>query len=149
MEGGLPVDLAVALPRPVARAIAGLPGDAEGFLPADAHGRLESAPAVYAAGDATSRPLRQGGLAAQQADAAAVSIALQAGAPVAPEPYRPVLRGLLLTGGRPWFLSRGTDTPGVAVADAAWWPPHKIAGLELAPYLDAHPELLAPDEVLA
>ena len=25
--------------------------------------------------------------------------------------------------------------------DAPWWPPHKIAGRELAPYLTAHPEL--------
>jgi sulfide:quinone oxidoreductase len=149
MEGGLPVDLAVALPRPVARAIAGLPGDADGFLPADAYGRLKSAPAVYAAGDATSRPLRQGGLATQQADAAAASIALQAGAPGEPDPYHPVLRGLLLTGGRPWFLSRAPGAAGEAVADAAWWPPHKIAGRELAPYLDAHPELQERDEVLA
>jgi sulfide:quinone oxidoreductase len=149
MEGGLPVDLAIALPRPVARVIAGLPADADGFLPADAYGRLEFAPRVYAAGDATSRPLRQGGLATQQADAAAASIALQAGAPVEPEPYHPVLRGLLLTGGEPWFLSRAPGTTSEAVADAAWWPPHKIAGLELAPYLDAHPELQEPDEVLA
>jgi sulfide:quinone oxidoreductase len=149
MEGGLPVDLAVALPRPVARTIAGLPGDADGFLAADAYGRLEAAPAVYAAGDATSRPLRQGGLATQQADAAAASIARQAGAPATPHPYHPVLRGLLLTGGRPWFLSRAPGAAGEAVADAAWWPPHKIAGLELAPYLDAHPELREPDEVLA
>ena len=32
---------------------------------------------------------------------------------------------------------------GVASDDAPWWPPHKIAGRELAPYLTAHPELLS------
>jgi sulfide:quinone oxidoreductase len=149
MEGGLPVDLAVALPRPVARVIAGLPADADGFLPADAYARLEFAPGVYAAGDATTRPLRQGGLATQQADAAAASIARQAGAPVEPEAYRPVLRGLLLTGGRPWFLSRATGAPSEADSDAAWWPSHKISGRELAPYLAAHPELEEPGGVLA
>ena len=48
----------------------------------------------------TSFPLKQGGIAAQQASAAAESIAVDAGADLDPQPFRPVLRGLLLTGGR-------------------------------------------------
>jgi sulfide:quinone oxidoreductase len=92
---------------------------------------------VYAVGDMTTRPLRQGGLATQQADAAASAIAAWAGAPVTPQPYRPDLRAILLTGGAPLFLRRGS-----AATDAPWWPPHKVAGRELAPYLEAHPELL-------
>jgi sulfide:quinone oxidoreductase len=93
----------------------------------------------------TTRPLKQGGLATQQADAAASAIAAWAGAPVRPEPYRPVLRAVLLTGDAPRFLRHGRAEAGMpaslAAEEAPWWPPHKIAGRELAPYLNAHPEL--------
>jgi sulfide:quinone oxidoreductase len=141
MEGGLPVDLAVALPRPMGRAIVGLPADEDGFIPVDAQGLVPDAPGVYAAGDATTRAMRQGGLATQQGDTAATAIAVQAGVEVEPETYRPVLRGMLLTGRRPQYLSRATGEVGHASDDAPWWPPHKIAGRHLAPYLAAHPEL--------
>jgi sulfide:quinone oxidoreductase len=141
MEGGLPVDLAIALPRAAGPAIPGLPADAGGFIPVDALGRVAGAPRVYAAGDVTTRPLRQGGLAAQQADAAATAIARLAGAPVAAEPYRPTLRAKLLTGGPPQYLSRAAGGTGECSGDMAWWPPHKIAARRLGPYLAAHPEL--------
>jgi sulfide:quinone oxidoreductase len=141
LEGGLPVALAVALPRPVGPHIPGLPADEEGFLAVDAEGRVENSPGVYAAGDVTTRPLRQGGLATQQAEAAATAIALQAGAPVEAAPYHPTLRGMLLTGRRPQYLTRTPGWPGEATDDSPWWPPHKIAGRHLGPYLAAHPEL--------
>jgi sulfide:quinone oxidoreductase len=142
MEGGLPVDLAVALPRPVGRRLPGLPADAHGFVPVDEHGRVVGLKDVYAAGDMTSRPIKQGGLATQQADVAAATIAAAAGAPVEPGVYRPVLRALLLTGGNPRYLRRASgERGGAASDDAPWWPPHKIAGRDLAPYLAAHPEL--------
>jgi len=80
-------------------------------------------------------------LASQQADAAAQSIAALAGAPLTPEPFEPVIRGMLLTGGEPLYItahltgghgfsSELTDTP-------TWSPPSKIAAKYLAPYLDA------------
>ncbi len=145
MEGGLPVDLAVALPRPVGRRLPGLPADRRGFVPVDSYGRVPGADDVYAAGDMTTRPLKQGGLATQQADAAASAIAAWAGAPVEPQPYRPVLRAVLLTGGSPRYLRQSRNEPGAPDSlvsdDAPWWPPHKISGHELAPYLNAHPEL--------
>ncbi len=143
MEGGLPVDIAIALARPVARRIEGLPSDREGFVPTDPFGRVKGLQDVYAVGDMTSRPLRQGGLAAQQADAAASAIAAWAGARVVPEPYRPILRGMLLTGDRPRYLRRAVRN-GLEPTreESPWWPPHKIAGRELAPYLKGHPELL-------
>ena len=53
---------------------------------------------VFAAGDIANFPIKQGGLAAQQADAAAEAIAAEAGAQVDPQPFKPVLRGILLTG---------------------------------------------------
>ena len=49
---------------------------------------------------------------------------------------------MLLTGERPSYLRRAAGQQGAATQDSPWWPPHKIAGRELAPYLTAHPELL-------
>jgi sulfide:quinone oxidoreductase len=147
LEGGLPVDLAVALPQPTGRHIEGLPADDAGFIPVDSHGLVEGSPGVYAAGDITAHPLRQGGLATQQADVAATAIAVQAGAPIELDTYRPALRGKLLTGRRPEYLSRSIDTLGEASEDAPWWPPHKIAGRHLGPYLAAHHELREAERV--
>jgi sulfide:quinone oxidoreductase len=141
IEGGLPVDLAVALPRWTGPALPGLPHDAEGFVEVDEHARVRGVEDVYAAGDMTSRPLKQGGLATQQADVAAAAIAAAAGAGVEAERYRPVLRAMLLTGASPRYLRHATGDGGQLSDDAPWWPPHKIAGRELAPYLTAHPEL--------
>jgi sulfide:quinone oxidoreductase len=127
----------VALPRAVASGVGGLPVDERGFIRTDAHGRVEGTDNVWAAGDAIAYPIKQGGLAAQQADAAAESIAAAAGADVEPQPFRPVLRGVLLTGrGRQWIRrDLGDDAKGEAQRHALWWPPTKVAGRYLAPYL--------------
>ena len=66
-------------------------------------------PDVFAAGDATDQPIKQGGLATQQADAAAELIAAEAGARVTPRPFRRVLRGVVLTGEAPLYLRRDLD----------------------------------------
>jgi len=138
-EGSLPVDRVVALPRLKGQRIDGLPATADGFLPVDEHGRVPGVDDVFAAGDATSFPVKQGGIAAQQADAAAEAIARLAGVELTPRPFRPVLRGLLLTGGRPQFLSNELGherrEPSAASGDALWWPPSKIVGHYLAPFL--------------
>ena len=135
----------VALPEAVARDVRGLPADARGFIPVDLYGRVPQTEAVWAAGDAIAFPIKQGGLAAQEADAAAEAIAAQAGAQVEPRPFQPVLRGVVLTGrGRQWMrrdLESGDATvahdTGSAERHALWWPPTKIAGRYLAPYLAA------------
>jgi sulfide:quinone oxidoreductase len=93
---------------------------------------------VWAAGDATAFPIKQGGLAAQQADAAAQSIAAAAGVAIEPEPFHPVLRGVLLTGRGEHWIRRdvgGGAGEGEAKRHALWWPPTKVAGRYLAPYL--------------
>jgi hypothetical protein len=93
---------------------------------------------VWAAGDATWFPIKQGGLAAQQADTAARSIATRAGAHVPIEPFQPVLRGVLVTGGTPDFLrsSKGhRDANVAAVGHELWSPPTKVAANYLGPYL--------------
>ena len=144
MEGGLPVELALALPKPAGRPVTGLPRDELGFTPVDAYGRVPGAPDVYAVGDMTTRPLKQGGLATQQADATASALAAWAGADVEPAPYHPELRAVLLTGGAPRYLHRlaGQADGRSRVSDEPpWWPPHKIAARHLSPFLAAHPEL--------
>ena len=139
-------DRVVSLPRMRGPFLEGLPHDADGFLHTDLHGLVEGEADVYAAGDATTSPIKQGGLATQQADAVAEAIAARVGAPVDPRPFRPVLRGLLLTGAAPEFMraevSGGADHPPVASTHALWWPPSKIAARWLAPYLaQRHDEL--------
>ena len=56
-------------------AVAGIPHNSSGFVHTDTFGRIPALDDVYAAGDGTSFPIKQGGLAAQQADAAASLIA--------------------------------------------------------------------------
>lgn len=150
-EGDVDVDRVVALPRLVGPRIPGLPHDLNGFIPTERDGRVHGAFTVFAAGDATTFPVKQGGLAAQQADAAAEAIAALAGAPIEPKPFRPVLRGLVLTGGTPLFARTDLGLPGARAEtsdDALWWPPAKIAGRELAPFLAARADaiLSPPDE---
>jgi len=141
-QGELETDCVVSLPRLTGPAIPGVPCDADGFIPTDETGVVRGAENVYAAGDATSFPIKQGGLAAQQADAASRTIAARAGADVAPTPFRAVLRGLLLTGGIPQFLRADLAKWGQGAfdhdIDPLWWPPSKIAGRYLAPFLAEH-----------
>ena len=118
---------------------------------------------VFAAGDAPQFPVKQGGLAAQQADAAAAAIAQELGAAVGPRPFAPVLRGLLLTGGAPLYLRAELDAEGGRRSGAArrprltgeissralWWPPGKVAGRYLAPYLStARPVALGEEPLV-
>ena len=134
----LAVQRVVTLPRLAGREIAGLPANADGFLVTDAHARVLGVPDVYAAGDITAFPIKQGGLACQQADAAAEHIAARAGAALDPTPFTPVLRGMLLTERWSRFLRRDVETDHATVAGRAlWWPPAKIAGRELAGYLQS------------
>jgi sulfide:quinone oxidoreductase len=132
------VDRTVTLPVLLGTDIDGLPRNDLGFVPVDAHGRVRGLAGVYAAGDVTDAPVKQGGLAAQQAVAAAESIAARHGADLDPEPFRPVLRGMLLTGGRERWMrasTGGTPVEPRTSLQALWWPPTKIATRYLAPYL--------------
>jgi sulfide:quinone oxidoreductase len=132
-------DRIVALPRLTGPRIPGLPHDRGGFIPVDDHGRVEGVEGVWAAGDCTTYPVRQGGLASQQADVVAASLAALAGARVEAPAFRPVLRGVLLTGRSPaWLRARieGDRIEDSALSETAlWWPPSKIAGRYLAPAL--------------
>ena len=137
-------DCVVTLPLMRGPGLAGVPAtQPDDFIPVDEHGRVQGLADVYAAGDAIDFPVKQGGLAAQQADAVAAHVAARHGARVDAAPFRPVLRGILLTGGEPRFMRSGVpgtdpDIPGAWYP--LWWPPTKIAGRYLAPYLSGRSE---------
>lgn len=138
----LHVDRVIALPELYGPSVRGIPLSKHGFLRVDQHGHVMDVKHVYAAGDATDFPVKHGGVGSQQADAVAQSIAALAGAPVAAEPFHPVIHGMLLTGDKPLYLTaRITGGHGFSseVTDTATWsPPSKIATRYLAPYLDIH-----------
>ena len=142
----LTVDRVVAVPTLHGTAPRGVPTDSLGFVPTDGHGRVPGIHDVYAAGDGVQFPIKQGGIATQQADAVAEVIAKRAGASLEPRAFRPVLRGLLMTGTESHFLrgevSRGRDGVSQAAETALWWPPTKISGR----YLSAYLETMAPAE---
>jgi sulfide:quinone oxidoreductase len=132
-------DRIVTLARLRGNSIPSLTHDDDGFLPIDNHGRVAGADDVYAAGDGTNFPIKQGGIACQQADAVAEVIAKSAGASIEPRSFKPVLRGRLITGGESRFMR--TDLSGrkgdnaQTSPETLWWPPSKVAGHYLAPYL--------------
>jgi sulfide:quinone oxidoreductase len=120
-----------------------LPGvlcDHEGFILVDETFRARDAERLFAVGDGTSGRYKQGGLAAQQADAVADIIAAEAGAEREPRPYRPVMRALLRTANGPRYLR--AEPPGGAISaevseQCLWWPPSKVAARWLTPWLAA------------
>jgi sulfide:quinone oxidoreductase len=71
----LEVDRVVALPRMHGRRLDGVPTDDDGFIPVGDYGAVAGLEGVWAAGDGIAHPVKHGGLAAQQAAAAAVAIA--------------------------------------------------------------------------
>ncbi len=148
----LEVEQVVALAELEGHEVPGLPCDEHGFIPIDEHGRVTGLKDVYAAGDATTFPIKQGGIAAQQADAAVEAIAAQLGDAVLPSPLRPTLRGMLLTGIAPAYLRAQLEGAAGSSFEVAvnplWWPPGKLAGRYLAPYLAGH-NPLAREETLA
>ncbi len=140
-DRGMEVDRVVTEPRLAGPGLRGLACDSDGFIATDAHGRVPDLKGVFAAGDGTSFPVKHGGLAAQQADAVAEAVAASVGVEIDPQPFRPVLRGVLLTGGLPRYLRSdisGREGDDSTVSEQAlWWPPNKLAGRYLAPYLSS------------
>ncbi|MGH3044859.1 MAG: NAD(P)/FAD-dependent oxidoreductase [Gaiellaceae bacterium] len=137
----LVVDAVVALPRLKGVPIAGVPQDEESFIPVDPSFRIPGVDDMFAVGDITTFPVKQGGIAAQQADVAASEIAAAAGADVVSKSFDPVLRGLLLSDSPRFFraeLGGGRGNTSTADSDALWWPAAKIAAPYLSPYLAEH-----------
>jgi sulfide:quinone oxidoreductase len=133
-------DRVVALPQLQGPALPGVPEASDGFIAVDEHCQVRGLERVYAAGDATEFPVKYGGIAAQQADTAARAIAALAGAPVEPEPFDPLVHGVLLTGRAPLYLRAhitGGHGSSSELSQEPWSDsPAKIAAKYLAPYLD-------------
>lgn len=105
-NGAIRADRVVCAPQLRGANITGLPSDWWGFLATDPRGRVEGLSDVYAAGDMTAFPIKQGGLAAQQADVIAQNIAALHGVHVDGPHVAPerVMRARLLGGSEHLFL---------------------------------------------
>jgi sulfide:quinone oxidoreductase len=133
-------DAVVALPRMEGRQIAGVPHDLDGFIRVDAHSRISGMERAFAIGDVTQFPVKQGGLATQQADIAAEEIAAELGCDVPDERLDPVLRGVLWTGAKPLYLSGhlagGHGESSIATEESPWegGEEAKLVGRYLTPF---------------
>jgi sulfide:quinone oxidoreductase len=128
----LEADRLVALPELSGPVVPGIPlGPRGGFFPIDEHCRVRGLERVFAAGDATDYPVKLGGIAAQQADVAAESIAALAGVELEPSTFRPVLEAILFGGGPPLPLSSPPASSRSECASA------KVQARHLTPYLAA------------
>ncbi len=137
----LRVDGVVALPELYGPSTPGIPTTAlRGFLSVDRHCAVRGIPRVYAAGDATDRPIKHGSIAAQQADAAAGAIAHLAGAPIDPVPVQEFMHALLLSSEQPVFIRAQLAGDHGALSEVSrtplWQPPNKLHAHYLSPFLD-------------
>ena len=136
-------DEVVAVPALEGRRVTGIPTPSSGFVPTAGRGRVVGLDGVWAAGDVADGPVKQGGLAAQQADAAVHDIlGIPPGDGDLPSP---VLRAALLGGRRPLYLRTPLDADGrpgpdgTASGESPWWPSAKVVGRHLTAWLAAHP----------
>ena len=139
---GDPIDAnaVISLPQMEGRRVHGIPHDDQGFVPTDYHGRVQGLEHVYAAGDVTTFPVKQGGIATQQADAIAETIVADVEPDIDPQPFNPTLRGVLWTGEGHKYLS-GRLPPGHSepstMDESPPWADHdgKIIGRYLTSFL--------------
>ena len=105
-------DRIVALPALRGPNLEGLPRDGGGFLPVDEYGQVRGVERVWAAGDCTDVPIKQGGVSADLADVAAESIAAMAGVHLRDRTFVPTVEGVLMTGGTARYLRARPAWPG-------------------------------------
>jgi sulfide:quinone oxidoreductase len=144
-EAEIETEAVISLPRLEGRRIAGVEHDADGFLAIDEKCRVSGMERVFAAGDVTNFPIKQGGIAGQQADVVAAAIAGEVGADVEPEAFEPVLRGELWTGEKPLYLfghlTGGHGETSTLQEQPPWPEPEgKIIGRYLSEFLRSVPE---------
>jgi sulfide:quinone oxidoreductase len=140
----LAADRVIALPVLRGPAVNGLPQDTDGFLRTASDGSVPGAPGVWAVGDGSTFPVKQGGIACQQADSVAAAIARGLGIDAEDLPFQPKLRGWVWDGDGGKFLRADlpggrTESAGVAQDTPLWWPVAKVAGRFLTPFLQGWP----------
>lgn len=134
-------DAVISLARLKGREIEGIPHDRSGFVPVDDHCRIRGLSRVYAVGDVTDFPVKQGGIAAQQADVAAESIVASIRGEASSASFHPLLRGVLYTGEAPLYLSgylTGGHGEGSTAGEESMWDGsagEKIVAKYLTPFL--------------
>jgi sulfide:quinone oxidoreductase len=142
--GHVPADAVIAVPSLTGRRLPGIAAqDYSGFVATGDRGRIEDTERVWAAGDMTAFPIKQGGLAAQQAERAAADIAAMAGADVTQPAGRMVLRAKLI-GAEPLYLraeldarGRPLDSRSTTADEPPWWPDAKVFGRYVTPWMAA------------
>jgi sulfide:quinone oxidoreductase len=133
----LDVDRVVGLVRIEPRPIRGVPA---GFVPIDDRCRVVGlGERVFAAGDATDFPIKQGGIGTQMADVAGAGIAALAG-DAERRSFEPVLRGALIAGERGDVYMQARIVDGTAVDSEvldqpSWHADDKVVAEELGDYL--------------
>jgi sulfide:quinone oxidoreductase len=141
-EGVVEVDEVVALPALKGPEIQGLPADENGFVPVDESCRIQGCEREFAAGDVTNFPVKQGGIAAQMADAVVKAIAVDLGLMGEASAFRPTLDGTLLTGTAAHHLRQslvvGTAESRLHQLTGSWIPLWKVNAPFLSDYLAAH-----------
>jgi sulfide:quinone oxidoreductase len=133
-------DRVIALPELIGRRVSGVPAGWGGFVPVDREARVLGLRDVFAAGDMTTHPVKQGGLATQHADAAARAIAASLGIEVEPHDDDDVLEVRLAGAHPPLVLSAALDATGRSVSASVHrgspiMPGEKVLGRYLSPYL--------------
>jgi len=140
-DGAIAADVVISMPVICGPFLPGIPHTAQGFVDADQDGRVRAHNRIFVAGDAGPFPIKQAGLACQQADRVAAIVCAHLGISTIEIPRAPVLRGLVWSGQGEHFLRRdlagGRDESHgtVSTSAALWWPPGKVAGRFLAPFL--------------
>jgi sulfide:quinone oxidoreductase len=136
--GVLAADRVIAVPGLAGPELPGVPTDWNGFVATDPDGRVAELDSVYAAGDLTAFPVKQGGLAAQQADVVAAHVAASVGADPPPISAPRVLRARLAGADEPLYLRAELDEhgrpldPGRVDDELPWWPSGKVVGRYLS-----------------
>jgi sulfide:quinone oxidoreductase len=129
----------IAMPRLEGREVGGLSGPG-GFIPVDEDFSVPGTGGrVFAVGDEADYPVKHGGLSSQMADTAASAIARLAGADVEQAPFKPVIRGKLIGGRKPLYVSArledGRPVDSRVHAEPPWPEDDKLVAEELGPYL--------------
>lgn len=143
-DAPVPADRVVAIPELYGPRLPGVPATWAGFTPTDSCGRVEELSDVYAAGDMTTFPIKQGGLGAQQADLVAHTIAAELGAPVKELHEARILRARLLHGDGALVLRTELDALGRATGstiehrESRHAADLKVFGRYLTPYLSIY-----------
>jgi sulfide:quinone oxidoreductase len=139
--GELAAETAISLVRLSGPHISGLPHDREGYVEVDQFGRVVGLEGVFAAGDATAYPVKQGGIATQHSDVIAALLAAELGVPGAVAEFRPVLRAVLMGGHQPRYLyaelGERLQQTSRASLEPLWPDSSKLLGRYLSPYLES------------